>query len=184
MIPENVSQSKEMTPSPDAGPVAGTEEEQKEKPTSESKAVALVTAVEEEEKEFSISLAKPLFGRLIEGQKQAFIRTDKKKINTLLQKCFEELYDTQLHLLPDDLRQEYQLQTSFATQLKRQFFFNGQYAVVVACTEYDKLRNQEGKPRFDNMKEGKEEAEFMVDKLTEMNYEVKLMMNPSRPEMD
>jgi len=34
------------------------------------------------------------------------------------------------------------------------------------------------------MKEAQEEAEFMANKFREMNYEVLLHMNPTRPEMN
>jgi len=42
----------------------------------------------------------------------------------------------------------------------------------MGCTEYGKLRDQNGNPKFDNMREAKEEAEFMAKKFEELNYVV------------
>ena len=165
-----------MTPSPlqepDPGSVATPEEEKKEEPTPETTAVAFVEETKEEEREFATEIVKSVFERLIEGTKQMFISTDIKKNTGLLQKYLEKVYEAQLYSLPADLSEEFQLQTSFAIQPKRQFFYSKLLAIVIGCTEYGKLLNQNGEPRFDNLKEGKEEAEFMANKFEELNYEV------------
>lgn len=43
---------------------------------------------------------------------------------------------------------------------------------MIGCTDYSNLKNAEGNPKFDNMMEAKEEAEFMAAKFKELNYEV------------
>jgi len=53
-------------------------------------------------------------------------------------------------------------------------------AIVICCSQYNKLINEQGKQRFDDMLEADEEADFMVEKFKELNYQVQLCRNPTR----
>jgi len=55
---------------------------------------------------------------------------------------------------------------------------------VICCSQYNKLINEQGKQRFDDMLEADEEADFMVEKFKELNYQVQLCRNPTRKEMN
>jgi len=55
---------------------------------------------------------------------------------------------------------------------------------VFCCSKYENVLNDEGKRKFEDMEEAVGEAEFMEEKMKELNYEVRLYKNPTRKEMD
>jgi len=55
--------------------------------------------------------------------------------------------------------------------------------VVLANTDYDKVLNSDGTRKFDDMLEAKDEAQFMEDSFKLLNYETRVLLNPSNEEM-
>jgi len=54
---------------------------------------------------------------------------------------------------------------------------------VFCCSNYENVLDDEGKRKFEDMEEAEGEAEFMEEKMKELNYEVRLYKNPTSKEM-